>query len=182
MKKIYAVWCKVKLKKKPYWLNAFRKKYNYLYDFHITLKQPCFIKDSSLLDIKAIVLNVINSLTFKNHKINVVFEKIVADCKDKSIMISAKKNKILMDLQYKIRTVLKDYNNYCKSILEQYETDFKPHLTLATNLGIKFDQAVLDIRKNTKCVGEITEIILSCVKKDTIKEAKNPKNLSIYKL
>jgi 2'-5' RNA ligase len=109
-------------------------------------------------------------------------KKIVADLEDKSIMISAKNNKILMDLQYKIRTALKDYSNYRKPILEQYETVFKPHITIAMDLGDRFDEAIKDIGGDTKCIGEITEIILSCVKEDTAKEAKNPKNLTIYKL
>lgn len=186
MKKIYAIWCKVNLTKKPDWLDAFRKKYNYLYEFHITLKQPCFIDESDLPEIKSIVSEVIsefNQLVGEpNHKIDVEFEKIVADLEDKSIMILAKENKMLMDLQYKIRTTLKVYSNYRKPILKLYETNFKPHLTIAMGLTNKFDQAVLYVGKDTKCVGEITEIILSCVKEDTSKEAKNPKNLSIFKL
>ena len=182
MKKIYAVWAKIKLNKKPDWLDNYQKKYNNLYEFHVTLKQPCFIDESDLPNIKLIVPKVIDSFVFDNHKIEVVFKKIDADREDKSIMISAEENDILMDLQYKIRTALKEYSNYRKQIQKEYETNFKPHLTIAMDLADKFDDAVRDIGKDTKCVGEITEIILSCVKENTVEEAKNPKNLTIYKL
>jgi len=182
MKKIYAVWCKVNLIKKPDWLDEYRKKYKNLYPHHVTLKQPCFIDESELKDIRSIVSGVLDKINFQNHKIKLVFEKVIADKEDKSIMLMAENNSILMDLQYKIRTALRDYNDYCKPETEEYENNFKPHLTITGDVDDIFDEAVKDVGKNTKCVGEIKEIILSCVKEDTPMEAKNPKNLTIYKL
>jgi len=182
MKKIYAVWAKIKLVEKPDWLEGYRKKYNNLYPHHLTLKQPCFIDESELPEIKSIVSKVFGGFNFPNHKIDVVFEKIVADREDKSIMILAEKNQILMELQYKIRTALKEYSNYCKPETYEYETNFKPHLTITGDVGEKFDEALKDVNKDTECIGEIKEIILSCVKENTPEEAKNPKNLTIFRL
>ena len=54
MKKIYAVWAKINLIKKPDWLSKYRKKYNNLYPFHVTLKQPCFIDNKKFNEIKNI--------------------------------------------------------------------------------------------------------------------------------
>ena len=182
MKKIYAVWAKVKLIKKPNWLDSYRKKYNNLYEFHVTLKQPCFIDNSRLEDIKSKTSKVINQINLPNHKINVVFENIKADRDDKSIMIMAEKDEKLIELQSKIRSALSAYKNYIEPALEEYENNFQPHLTITGDVGDKFDEALNDVERDTKCVGEINEIILSCVKENTLEEAKNPKNLTIYQL
>lgn len=182
MKKIYGVWAKVNLIKKPKWLDKYKKKYNNLYPTHVTLKQPCIIDESEFNNFKHIVSQVINKIHFPDHKIELVFEKVFIDKKDRSIMIRAKKNNAIIDLQYKIRNALKNYNNYTEPELEEYENNFHPHLTITGDVKNRFDEAIKDVGKDTKCIGEINEIIFSCVKKDTAKEAKNPKNLTRFKL
>jgi 2'-5' RNA ligase len=173
---------KINLIKKPDCLDSYRKKYNNLYEHHVTLKQPCFIDDTEMPDISSIVSKVFSEFAFPNHKIDVEFEEVVADREDKSIMLLAEKNELLMKLQYKIKTALGEYSNYCEPETQEYETNFKPHLTITGEVGEKFDEALKDVGKDTRCVGEITEIILSCVEENTIKEAKDPKNLAVYKL
>lgn len=183
MKKIFSVWARVRLTQKPKWLDRYKKKYNNFHPVHVTLKQPCFVDEKKLDEMKNIVSEIINSFDFKDHKIKLVFEEVFVDKNDKSIMIRAKNRGIIMDLQDKLRTKLKGCGKYVEPELETYENNFYPHLTITGGIDDnQFKQAIKDLGKDTRCTGEINEIILSFVKKDTAKELKNPNNLTIFKL
>lgn len=183
MKKIFAVWAKVKLIEKPDWLDDYKKKYNNFYPVHVTLKQPCFIDEEKFDETRNIVSDIIEGFDFKDHKIKLVFEEIFIDKYDKSIMIRTKNRGIIMDLQHKLRTALKGFGSYVEPELETYENNFYPHLTITGSIDDdQFKQAIKDIGKDTRCAGEINEIILSFVKDDTAEELKNPKNLILFRL
>ena len=188
MTKIYAVYCIVKLTKQPGWLNDFRKKYDEPYDFHITLKQAAYIKENQLSEIKQKLDEIVNYFAKNKHKISLTFDKLLLDEGNDIeepgyIYLFSKNNVLIDDLQRQIRTELKDYSDYCSSKSLNYEYDFKPHITIARGLvGNRFNEAVTDLKNDHTCEGEITEVVLSCVKEISVAEAHNPENLTVYEL
>jgi len=188
MKKIYAVYCIVKLTKQPEWLDDFRKKYDEAYDFHITLKQSAYIEEGQLSEIKKKLDGILNDFAKNKHKITLTFDELLIDENDDSdksgyIYLFSKNNSPVDNLQLKIRAGLKDFSDYCHPKSLEYEYDFKPHITIARGLvGNRFKEAVADLKNDYTCEGEITEVVLSCVKEISVEEAHNHNNLTIYKL
>lgn len=183
MKKIFAVYGRVKLIHEPAWLEQFRALFDEPYDFHITLKQSAFIEDGQLEEIKAIM----NKLRLPEQKITLTFDDLVLDRYDSEdkygyIYLFCKiRNEALDELQLLIRQQLMEYSTYCAPSLKSYEYNFSPHITIARNLDSKlFKKAVKELRKDYQCYGEITEVVLSCVNETTATEATNPKNQTFY--
>ena len=113
MKKIYAAYCIVKLTKQPEWFGDFRKKYDEAYDFHITLKQPAYIEENQLGEIKNKLDGILNDFAKKKSKIRLTFDKLLIDENDDSdksgyIYLFSKNNSPVDNLQLKIRSELKD--------------------------------------------------------------------------
>ncbi len=188
IKKIYAVYCIVKLTKQPNWLDDFRKKYDEAYDFHITLKQAAYIEESHFSEIKEMLDGILNEFVKTKRKITLTFDKLLLDEGEKKeesgyIYLFSENNDLIDDLQTKIRNELIDYSDYLNPKSIDYEYDFKPHITIARGLvGDRFNEAVAELKKDYKCEGEITEVILSCVKEISVGEAHNPNNLTEYKI
>lgn len=192
MTKIFAIYGRVNFVKKPTWLDGFCKRYNQPYDYHITLTQCRFISDTDVSKLKEKVDKFFappaGGLSIPNHKIEVDFSIPIIDDegveKDEAcIMINAKNNNQLIQLQKNLVKLMVDYPNYYKSELEEYERNFQPHITVAMDLNkIRFDQAKKDFKEDFKCIGTIDEVILSIVKEITPDESKNKDNLRVYRL
>lgn len=155
----FAVFSKVKLIKKPSWLNKFEK--DYLENsWHITLKQPCCIEAKKVQDIKNKLKEASEKIKIKNKIINIKFDKLIV-AKEKSngrktIMICPADNKEICKLQKKIVSALKGYSNYCEEENKIWEKHFNPHLTIASNLDRKeFLKAKKYIKENHFCEGII---------------------------
>jgi len=183
MKKIYAVYCIVKLIKQPKWLDDFREKYDEAYDFHITLKQAAYIEDQQIGDIRKILDGIFADFGKDKSDIKIVFDNLLLDKEEGYIYLFAKSNKLLDNLQKEIRNALKRYSDYVNSKSIKYEYDFKPHITIARNLGEqRFMEARASLKQDYMCEGKITEIVLSCVKEISVEEAHNLDNLKRYKI
>lgn len=186
MTKIFAVYANVILIKKPDWLDDFREKYDEKYDFHITLKQPSFIKTEQVTDVKNKLSSVLAECISSNHQITVTFDKIAIDeqvIDGIYIMINAKNNEPLNNLQKNIRTALKGYDNFCEEKSRAYEKIFVPHITIARHLNDKkYKRAKRYLLGDYICEGVIKNIYLSVVKEDNVREAINPNNITSYNL
>jgi 2'-5' RNA ligase len=183
--KIFAVYANVTLTKKPEWLDGFREKYDERYDFHITLKQPCFINEAEIDRLKESVETFFRELKVPNGKIDLVFNamKIDKDKKGHTIMLNAKPSGPLIATQRNLRSLLADYTSYVDTRTEDFEKKFVPHITIARHLGDdQFREAMQYMKSDTTCAGEIKEFVLSIVNEISAKEAKNPLNKTIYKL
>ena len=176
--KIFAVYSKLNFIKKPYWLDAFRNKYNYPYTYHVTLKQPTYIQEDEIADVKNILSSVFSELKFPEHKIDIVFDKLVVDT---PIMIEATEKGAIGELQDKIVKALASYNNFVKPESKDWETNFKPHITITDDLdNERLEQAKHDLGKDVRCEATIEEIVLSIVQNMTSGE--DSKEKTIYKL
>jgi len=102
---------------------------------------------------------------------------------DTRIKILAAPNPVLMDLQCDIVALYGEFRDYRKPELEQYEKNFKPHLTIIHKLDVEtFNRARADVQADFRCQGVIEEVVLAVVNDASIEEALNPKNLTIARL
>jgi 2'-5' RNA ligase len=179
MKK-FAVYSKVRLVKFPSWLNKFQKEH-LKEDWHVTLKQTCWIEDDQVSDIKNKLKELHKELKFKGGKIDINFDKLVIDKEKegggKTIMVRAIDNKPINLLQKKIIKILKDYNNYDVQESGIWERNFKPHLTLASNLKEKDFLKAESYIKDYACEGVIDSITFIYLDKNNNKTRINYKFL-----
>lgn len=192
MKKIFAIYARVRLIEKPNWLDDFCKKYGQPYDYHITLTQCRFISDADIPKLKEKVDRFFappaGGLSIPNHKIEVDFS--IPEIDDEGvekgegcIMINAVKNDELINLQKNLVELMVDHKDFYKPKYQEYERNFEPHITVAMDLDKEqFDSAIKDFRDDFRCVGVVDEIVLSIVNKISPEESNNPNNLTIYKL
>ena len=178
--KIFAVYARLNFTKKPDWLDGFIIKYNYPYTYHVTLKQPMYIQEEKIANIKNILTDFFNKFELSEHKIDIVFDKLVIGS---PIMIEATDKREISILQDKIVTALKSYTNFVKPESKDWEEDFKPHITITADLeGEKLEQAKLDIGNDVRCEATIEEIVLSVVDEITPEQANDPKNKTTFAL
>jgi len=176
--KIFAVYSRLNFIKKPEWLDGFRNKYNYPYTYHVTLKQPTYIQEEEIVNVKNVLAGLFSELKFPEHKIGIVFDKLVIDT---PIMIAATRTEEIAILQDKIVKALESYNNLVKPESKNWEEDFKPHITITDDLDAgKFEQAKLDLKEDVRCEAVIEEIVLTVAQDMTSVEGSKDK--TIYKL
>lgn len=161
--KKFAVYSKVKLVRSSDWLDKFQKEY-LKEDWHVTLKQACWIRDGQLSDVKNKLERLHKELKFEGGKVDVKFDKLVIDEEKegggKTVMIQATDNKPICLLQKKIVEILKDYDDYEIQESRGWERNFKPHLTLASNLREEDFLIAESYLKDDVCEGVIDSVTL----------------------
>jgi 2'-5' RNA ligase len=187
--KIFAVYGRLNLTKKPDWFDDVRAKFGTVFEFHVTLKQSCFIEGSQVPDIKSKLEKVFYDFDVPNRKIDLVFDELKAgksdepDTPDGCIMLNAAENQYIIELQRKIREILKNYDKYEKPEARGYEYDFHPHITVVDDLTKeKYDEAIKYFEADYRCEGVIEEIVLVVVQNPGHEEVGNPANQTVYKL
>jgi 2'-5' RNA ligase len=166
---IFAVTTNVEYVSKPEWLDNFFKKHNKVsYDFHVTLKQPCIIDEAQIVEIK----NILKVYFEKNNpkKIEIVFDKLNSDTSeeelsrnDASIMVDSDNQEIKMLQKYIVGTI-SAYKNYFDEGTRNYEENFMPHITIATNLNQEeFESAKNDVGVDLVIKAKLTKVILTVV-------------------
>lgn len=180
--KIAAVYARVQLVRKPDWLEAFREHYNNSFEYHVTLKQGVYIEESQLPDIQRRLTALLRANIVPEHTIRLTFDHLKTYREDSSILIMARPSDQIVNLQKSIVSALAQYKDYCEPELESYETNFEPHITIAFDLGNRFDAAIADVQEDVLCEGVISEIVLSCINDVSLQEINNPANRTIYRL
>src|SRR3989338_214271 len=155
--KIFAVYAKVELTKKPNWLDVFRIKYDKPYEYHVTLKQPCVVDETLVPVLKNKLRNLFFNLKIPNHKILLTFDSInlpedVLD--DACIMINATKSDQIRELQKNILSILSNYNQYLDIKYKAYEENFNPHITISRDLNKQtYKKAITELKEDYICEG-----------------------------
>lgn len=102
---------------------------------------------------------------------------------DACIMMYAAENLPLIELQKEVVALYGEFRDYRKPVLEQYERNFRPHLTIVHDLEpSEFRRAKQDLQPDYRCQGIIEEVALAIVNDASIEEALNPKNLTVARL
>ncbi len=184
--KIFAVVAKVRLVQQPLWLERFFQKHGTTFGHHVTLKQVCYLEERNIQDVKHRVEALFRSLSVPDHKIELSFDDLVVD-KDadglETIMINAKENSIINELQLGILSSLNSYNDYVKKGTEKFEKNFKPHITIASNLDpVQYESVRAELGRNYFCKGVINEIYLIIADKPGAEEGAKPENQTVYRL
>lgn len=167
---VFAITTNVEFLRKPDWLDAFFLKYNNnKFSYHITLKQPCIIEEDQISEIKDKLASYISE---NAHSFNIDFDKYFTNSteadlskSDGVIMIQAKENPYIIQLQKDFLRSLTDYKNYLSPETQEYEENFNPHLTLAYDLNEQtFEAAKKELQDDCSCQCKVTKIILSIVR------------------
>ena len=171
--KIFAIYSVVKTDSKSSVLEMFRKKYDEPYELHVTFKQPVQIDEEKVDELK----QIFSRLDTPKSRVNIIFNKIRGD--EKVLMLDAEENYILMDLQKGILELLSQYNSYVDADTEQYEVDFKPHITVARDIDERSIPLVKQqLEKILPVRAFIDSITLAVVDHISPEESLNPNNLT----
>ncbi len=184
--KIFVVIADVELTQKPDWLDDFRRNYDKPYAYHITLKQPCFIEEDKIEDIKNKLNNLFLDDKFPTHSIALTFDQLNVS-KDAlggiCVMIDTSNGKEIADLQKKIVSTLLEFNHHYKPKYQNYEENFNPHITIGRDLTEdSYSEAAKQLEQNYACRGVINKIVLAVVDNWGPKESEDPNNQIIYNL
>lgn len=183
--KIFAVYTNVELTKQPPWFDEFRQKFDQPWDLHVTLKQPCFVEEGSINDLKQQLSQHFSAGQAGSNTLSVCFDGIVTGDKDQdgvTIMLRVKDSKELIDLQKDLLSVIPKYD-YVKPHHQAYEQNFDPHITIGRDLSDQqYAEASEYLRSGCSCGGIIQRIVLAVVNQDTVEEGTNPDNQTIYSL
>lgn len=188
MKRIYAIYCTLRLTDQPEWLGSFRTKYDEDYPLHITLKQMAYLDEAEYPKVKTKLEAILHQSSSEKSDTQVIFDTVVSDAHDSDdnkgyiYIFASKRNQNLDQLQREIREQLAEYSDYVLEESQKYEYEFKPHITIARRLGVdSFAEALNKLPSNVHCVGEIINVTLSFVESLSIEETSSAKNLSVYK-
>ncbi len=183
--KIFAIYTKLVLIIKPDWLDEFREQYHQPWDWHVTLKQPCFIEEDKVDRVRRKVDDFFSNLVIEGHKIELTFDELVSDeGKNGAVVMVASRNaQRLMELQKNLCAVLYEYQNYVEPEFQGYEKHFNPHITIGDHLsGERYAESLEYLKNGCWCEGVINEVILSIVNDRSLDEAKRESNMTAYSL
>jgi len=182
--KIFAVYFRINLTNKPDWFNDFRKKYDDPYDLHLTLIQPRHIEEVKIDELKKKVSDFVDKHRLANEDKIINFNKLLFDSKpeDKfTLMLESREAKKIVDFQKDLREDFKEFGEYTKEVTEQYEVNFKPHITFGRNVHRNiFEETNSYFQAGNTINGIIGELVLTIVLNDSIEEAMNSENLTIF--
>lgn len=180
--KIFAVYARVVLTKKPEWLDAFREEFDEPFEPHITCVQPRFIDEDRCVELRQTADQFFQTGT---RPIHFYFDEIVSgpDADGVTIMIGSRNVPALVSFQKSLVAKLAKYGPYTKPEYEGYEKNFWPHLTIGRKLSADQTQRAYEFLKNEAvCEGRIEEIVLTIVNEQTVEEARNPVHKSTFTL
>ena len=157
--KVFWITLDFDLKKKPLWLDSFRKLYDEPYDYHITLKYTTLIENKETAKLKRetqVIADESNPLVVEFN--DYFFNKTSTG---NLIMIAARHNENLFVLQEKVVTRLKKFGETIKPYYQGFEDNFQPHITIARKLSDKKMLAAKDqLREPILCQTKITQLSL----------------------
>ncbi len=179
--KIFAVYGRLQLTKQPIWLKAMRARYAATTEYHVTLKQPCFVEEAQLPKLQSRLNELCNGLAVPDHRIALLFDRLYAE--QDAIMVQAEAAGPIIALQSRLREALKDFKRYVASELEGYEIEFHPHFSLLSDLTpAQFTAARREIGADYECAGTIEEIVLAVYDSEPAARTTNAPDLTAYPL
>lgn len=183
--KIFAIYLKLNLTIKPEWFDDLRKNYSSTSILHITLIQPRYVDEGEIQSLKDKVSEVLSREKLQDKKLIFTKTELEWDEDDNEYLLMSfiNENQSIANLQRNLVEALKDFNNYCNDSTREYESNFRPHLTIANQISpTSKDEVARLISKNSTLEGSITDLVLAVVKEQTITESENPDNWIIFNI
>jgi len=182
--KIFALYVKINLTKKPEWFEEFLNRYFEPVDLHITLIQPRYINEKQIDDLESKVAQVMEMNIMEGDK-KVVFNDLIIDKETDgkyTFMLNCRDSGFLANFQKELRSALKDYCAYVDDTTKEYEANFKPHITIAIDLDNRAkEEAERYFISDYRFEGLLGELVLSVVKDKSLEERNNANNIKIFK-
>jgi 2'-5' RNA ligase len=170
----------------PEWFDNFILKYNEPLDLHLTLIQPRYIDEQQIDDIKSKVALFLNENKLAAEDKIIEFDNFVCDKESNgkyTIMLLASNDDVLLDFQKGLREILKDNIDYVEKATVEYEENFRPHITIGTNISEDLlNEAKSYFQSEFQVTGELTDLVLPIVKDTSIEERGNKDNQIIFDL
>jgi len=180
--KYFIVTLEFDLESKPKWIENFRENYDEPFPYHVTLKMPTSVNEKNIDSLKIDLEKIVK----KYKKIKIEFDKLYINEKAVNgvcIMILAKKNKVLFDLQKEISQKLSKYGKHYLPDYEKYEKDFLLHITIGRSLDKeKFKKAKNDLGSDFECRAVVDRVVLAVIEAIEPRDLIDKKNKIIYKL
>lgn len=173
--KIFYITAEFDLYSKPDWLDSFRLKYDHPHPYHLTLKNATYMDEARIPELQSELKLLISDYS----AMDVLFDTLEFNMTSKGtvIMVVAKPNKDLIEMQNKIHEKLSVYGDNIKESFKKYESEFLPHITIARQLSE--DQLVAakkELVEPIACKAHISDIVLTVVSEMLIEEMNNPTN------
>lgn len=182
--KIFALYSKVELIERPDWFDAFYAKYNQSLVYHVTLKQSCYLEEVRVKEVKEGLSKFFVSEPVPEHEVVLTFNELVLDdraSETKTIMLNAELDPRIYKLQQGILSVLDDYKQYVYPESRLWEQNFKPHITIASDISAAcYEEALKELKQPYTCKGLIQDVSLVIVERMVPEEADKPENQVVY--
>jgi 2'-5' RNA ligase len=177
--KLLSIGAEFDLKKKPDWLDAFRRKYDRPFRYHVTLKTSTYFRSRDLESIKSEVLTI----TGKYPAMSIIFNKLFIGPSPKGmcIMIEAENNTKLTNFQKEISVAISKYGEHLTEQHKNFELNFRPHITIGRELTpAQFNTAKQELKEDLRCEATIEEVVLTTVDRDVFEEWSKASNKTHY--
>ncbi len=182
--KIFAIYLRFNLTQKPEWFDEFRSKYSSTSILHITLIQPRYVSEDRIEYVKSIVMETLEKYKFNEQDKKLIFSKTELEKENNGnyiLMTFIRENKSIFDLQKFLLKTLEEFNNYCDEETMGYESNFRPHLTIADRIAPEFKEETLKyITEDSRFEGNIKDLVLAVVKEQTISESEDFDNWHVF--
>ena len=180
--KMFSLALEFELEEKPSWLDGFRIQYDGPFNYHLTLKHPTYIKESELPKLH----REVRSIAQASKAMTLAFDQYFFNKTETGslIMVLAKPHKDLLHLQAMVVGELRTFGETWKPYYDDFENNFKPHITIARNLSNgEFQKAKRALAEQIYCQAKITRLALRVVDGiPSVDDFITPQNLTDYDL
>jgi 2'-5' RNA ligase len=163
---IFAITMAVLLPNEPEWLEVFRAKHT-TYEPHVTLVQPRIITAKQHGEIQELLAEYMATKSFLGHHITFRFSQILENIQssdsdtDLCLMLGLDQSEQLTTMQRELVELVKGYPDYIKSHRQEYEKNFRPHLTLAVDLdATSYAEILKELPEDYAVEGIVEEVQL----------------------
>lgn len=162
--KIFAVYSTLTILEQPTWLEDFKKRFHCPWDWHVTLKQPCFIEEEEVQIVKDRLADFVQQKQMLRQKL--CFDEVYSSAEgtNHTIMLRMSHHPALHLFQKHLCEYLSDFTRYVSPEMKNYEEHFSPHVTIGeTTTEEEYKDAMDYLSSEVRCVSVTDTLVLSVV-------------------
>lgn len=177
----YYIAAEFELREKPEWLDDFRKRYDDPFPYHVTLRGPAYFEKADLGKIQNVLVEIVGRTAL----FEVIFDTYNFSRTDNGhcVMVDARSNPLLHNLQRAIQTALRGAGEYVKPASVEYDANFHPHITIGRHLDDEqFKKAKAELKSSIVCCADVTDIALDIMDHETVTDLPRSMQKFVYAL